>query len=480
MKATEKPKYVKEAREILATIDLDYLASNHNDFNEIRKINKLIAIFTNFSSNDGQELKRLFQDFQTTARRSTSSGTIKNRAVDVLQFIDGKIEEMDLYIIDTPTERKSTQKSIKNKTNKSVGRSRRQILDRDLKLLWGRAGNRCSICKDELAAEKTESDPDVIVGIHAHIVADSINGPRGNTDLPMEERHLYDNLILLCMKHSKVIDEQLSKYTIEELYKIKKEHETWVSERLSSPEKVIGKQGNLVVERDIPVLDLEWTGSSGGPNGHFAQLKITNISQTQRAIDCQWEVRGFDYSYRSPDSDRFSLQPNFSKEVMFRIDGEKLFNEIIPELSLVMEYRDINGNTYFTRRELLQVIVPSGAFYQLERGRTFHPAEQIVDIGIKSISEPYSTGDNAKCDFEISLNGQTQVVTIGVSRTFLATWDIGNNKEKVRSALAELGSRVIKKMVSDSEIKDYMFVTQNFPIEYQNGFAGYKQLRDSL
>ncbi len=308
--------------------------------------------------------------------------------------------------------------SIKSKPKNSP---RRQILDRDLKLLWGRAGNRCSICRDELAAEKTNSDPDVVVGVHAHIVADSVKGPRGNSDLPMSKRHLYDNLILLCMKHSKIIDEQLSRYTIEELHRIKEEHEAWVSKRLSSPEEVIGKQGNPVAQRDIPVLDLEWTGPSGGPTGHFAQFKITNMSQTQRAIDCQWEVRGFNYSFRSSDSDRFSLQPNFSKEVMFRIDGEKLFSEEVPELSLVMEYKDINGNTYFTRRELKQVKVPAGTSYQLEKGGMFYPAEQIIDIGIKSISEPYSAGDNEKCDFEITSGGQTQIVTIGVSRTFLST-----------------------------------------------------------
>ena len=72
------------------------------------------------------------------------------------------------------------------------------------------------------------------------------------------------------------------------------------------------------------------------------------------------------------------------------------------------------------------------------------------------------------------------MVTVGVSRTFLATWEVGNDKEKVRSALAELGSRIIKKMLSSGELKDYMFVTQDFPQEYQNGFAGYKLLRDSL
>lgn len=107
MKAEDKPKYTEEAQQLLNSIDIDYLISNHNDLKEIAKINRLVAIFTDFSSNDGQELKRLFQEFQKWARRSTQAGTIKNRAVDVLQFIGQKIEEMRMYAI-----RPSTQEQV--------------------------------------------------------------------------------------------------------------------------------------------------------------------------------------------------------------------------------------------------------------------------------------------------------------------------------------------------------------------------------
>lgn len=120
MKAEDKPKYVEEARQLLTSINIDNLISNPNDLEEIGKINRLVAIFTNFSSNDGKELKRLFQEFQETGRRSTSSGTIKNRAVDVIQFIGQKIEEMDIYVIepnekpllDTLDKLRKTQKLI--------------------------------------------------------------------------------------------------------------------------------------------------------------------------------------------------------------------------------------------------------------------------------------------------------------------------------------------------------------------------------
>lgn len=432
-------------------------------------------------------LEVLYQDFQVTGQRKSwptieifKKLGIKNGVyVGILnnsRFINlvqesFQISDEGIRFMDSTKGRQKRKKSVK---------PRKQILDRDLKILWGRAGNRCSICKEELVQGKTESDPHVVVGIHSHIIADSPDGPRGNSDLPLDQRHLYDNLILVCMRDSKIIDEQLSKYTVEELRRIKKEHEAWVSERLSAPDDLIGKQGTPVQQKDTPVLDMESLRRSGGSGGQFILFTITNISQTQRAIDIQWEIRGFDYSFRSPDSDRFSLQPNFNKEVTYRLDTEKLYQNEVKELSFIMEFKDITGVTYFTRRELKQVRVPSGEFFELQKGNIFYPVEQIVDMGIKSISEPYSTGDNEKCDFEVSVGGQPQIVTIGVSRTLLSTWGIGDDNEKIRSVLAELGSRIVRNMVSKEKLEDYMFVTSNFPQEYQNGFKGYQLLRDSL
>ncbi len=100
MKAQDKPKYVEEARSLLASISVDHLTSHPNDLKEIGKINRLVAIFTNFSSNDGQELRNLLYEFQKWGRRSKQTGTIRNRAIDMIQFIGQKIEEMDIYVIE--------------------------------------------------------------------------------------------------------------------------------------------------------------------------------------------------------------------------------------------------------------------------------------------------------------------------------------------------------------------------------------------
>ncbi len=104
----------------MASIDIDHFVSNPNDSNEVGKINRLVAIFTNFSSNDGQELKRLFSVFQKWARSSTHVGTTKNRAADMMQFIGQKIEEMDLYKIEPQAEQNSKVEKIQTIHNETV------------------------------------------------------------------------------------------------------------------------------------------------------------------------------------------------------------------------------------------------------------------------------------------------------------------------------------------------------------------------
>lgn len=84
------------------------------------------------------------------------------------------------------------------------------ILLKTHKLLWGRSGNKCAMpdCRNELIVDETETDNESIIGDEAHIIARSNDGPRGESEMSSEDRDKYDNLILLCRIHHKVIDDQ--------------------------------------------------------------------------------------------------------------------------------------------------------------------------------------------------------------------------------------------------------------------------------
>lgn len=102
---------------------------------------------------------------------------------------------------------------------------------RDRKLLWGRSGNQCAFegCNRMLVVGADESDRDAVVGQEAHIVGRSPEGPRGHApDATPDDS--YENLILLCADHHKVVDDDPQTWTVDRLQAMKAEHEQRVGD----------------------------------------------------------------------------------------------------------------------------------------------------------------------------------------------------------------------------------------------------------
>lgn len=99
---------------------------------------------------------------------------------------------------------------------------------KDIKILWGRSGNRCAICKIELTPDGEAET----IGEIAHIISQSPDGPRGDEELPLEKRNDYSNLILLCPNHHSEIDKRPAFWSTQKLQELKDEHEKWVSSQL--------------------------------------------------------------------------------------------------------------------------------------------------------------------------------------------------------------------------------------------------------
>jgi hypothetical protein len=100
------------------------------------------------------------------------------------------------------------------------------VTDRTRKILWVKACGRCSICQVQLVTEGTDTDDPSVFGEEAHIVGQSPNGPRAGNISDVDS---YANLILLCRKHHKQVDDQVGYYTVERLKEIKRQHEEWAA-----------------------------------------------------------------------------------------------------------------------------------------------------------------------------------------------------------------------------------------------------------
>jgi formylglycine-generating enzyme required for sulfatase activity len=90
-----------------------------------------------------------------------------------------------------------------------------------IKRLFSVAGNRCAFpgCTATLVIG------DTVTAEICHIKAQSGGGPRYDPAQTDEERHAFENLLLLCPSHHKVVDQNPDEYTVERLCEIKVAHE---------------------------------------------------------------------------------------------------------------------------------------------------------------------------------------------------------------------------------------------------------------
>jgi len=106
------------------------------------------------------------------------------------------------------------------------------ITDKTRKILWARSYNLCAICKHELVADATCANDESVLGEECHIVSGQSGGPRYEPSFPTSELDEYDNLLILCRNHHKMVDDQCDTYTADILRQMKANHEVWVKQRL--------------------------------------------------------------------------------------------------------------------------------------------------------------------------------------------------------------------------------------------------------
>lgn len=100
-----------------------------------------------------------------------------------------------------------------------------------IKRLFAVSGNRCAFPKCSL--QLVDPPTGKVTGRISHIKARQPGGPRYDESQTEEQRHSFENLLLLCPIHHDVIDDDPQSYTVNRLTEIKAEHE---SSQVSVPE----------------------------------------------------------------------------------------------------------------------------------------------------------------------------------------------------------------------------------------------------
>ena len=172
------------------------------------------------------------------------------------------------------------------------------ISDKDRKLLWGRSHNRCAYCQQPLSVEARPQDRAAIVGDEAHIISGAPNGPRSGEPLSCGI-DAYENLILLCRTHHKMVDDQPNEFTALRLLTMKAEHEAWAEGHFGTDNTEKEHHRSVLVDSDdaksIPFhivdsgVDLWNMASSSFSFGFSYGDEDKLLDQQQEAIDALYQ-----------------------------------------------------------------------------------------------------------------------------------------------------------------------------------------------
>lgn len=152
-----------------------------------------------------------------------------------------------------------------------MGIKARNYKTTDIKRLFAFSGNQCAepSCNKSMIAE----DGKVVIGEVCHIAGASKEGPRYCEDMNDDERRSFDNLILLCDEHHKMIDnkENLASYPEDLLLKWKKDHqESFLKKPIAISDDIVQKSIQQIVENNNGITNqLNVTGDR-------PEIKINN------------------------------------------------------------------------------------------------------------------------------------------------------------------------------------------------------------
>jgi hypothetical protein len=120
-----------------------------------------------------------------------------------------------------------------------------------------------------------------VTGRICHIKASNQHGPRYDPNQTDEERHGFDNLILMCPIHHDVIDSDIESYTVERLKGIKAAHESQNAQGAEPNDEIARQFITNISSNTVTHGSIIFTQNQmGGQVAH----SITNIGAQPRQI----------------------------------------------------------------------------------------------------------------------------------------------------------------------------------------------------
>jgi hypothetical protein len=149
--------------------------------------------------------------------------------------------------------------------------------EKTIKRLFALSGNICAYPECSLAIVESVG---TVTGEICHIHARREGGPRYEASQTEADRHGFDNLILLCRQHHKVIDSQPDLYTAEALRKMKAIHE----DAAGRAEQVTDSFFAKILLNSLRITVTNNTGNVAINSPGAIQAHTVNVKTTRRAV----------------------------------------------------------------------------------------------------------------------------------------------------------------------------------------------------
>jgi len=160
--------------------------------------------------------------------------------------------------------------------------------EKTVKRLFALSRNRCAYPKCETPIVHSSG---TITGEVCHIKAQSTGGPRFDSKQSDETRHSFENLLLLCSVHHRIVDDRPDTYTVELLAEMKEMHERNGDIELSQESAQMAQKLFAQTQLSIQASDNAqvMVGSPGGIQAHQVVIKTSKrrtptILPTQGAV----------------------------------------------------------------------------------------------------------------------------------------------------------------------------------------------------
>jgi len=210
-----------------------------------------------------------------------------------------------------------------------------------VKRLFALSGNQCAFpnCISPMVNAQG-----VIIGEICHIKAKNAEGPRFESGQSDEERNDYENLILLCRSHHKIIDDQPDNYDVTSLLMMKKIHEEnrkpLSSEEAEHYAKLVMSESKISIQNTTGPIIINSPGSiQAGSLTIKTEKKNLKMQPPSDAIGSNIKYRG----YAKHLIDRYQYYAGSDPTRKYKFHYQTIYNSIKKEFGVKWDWVPVNN-----------------------------------------------------------------------------------------------------------------------------------------